>query len=53
MQHKIRSFVQDDSGATAIEYALIATFVALAIITAATSVGTNLSNTFSNVSNSL
>jgi pilus assembly protein Flp/PilA len=53
MQHKIRCFIQDDSGATAIEYALIATFVALAIITAATSVGTNLSNTFSNVSNGL
>lgn len=40
----------DDKGATAIEYGLIAALIAVAIITAVTSVGTNLGGTFNNVS---
>jgi pilus assembly protein Flp/PilA len=42
-------FLKDESGATAIEYGLIASLVAVAIITGATSLGTNLNKTFSNL----
>lgn len=47
---KIRKFLRDDSGATAIEYGLIASLIAVAAITAMTAVGTSLTSTFSNVS---
>jgi len=43
----------DDKGATAIEYGLIAALIAVAIITAVTSVGTSLNGTFGNVSTAL
>lgn len=43
-------FMKDESGATAIEYGLIAALVGVAIITAVTTLGTKLSGTFSNVS---
>lgn len=46
-------FLQDESGATAIEYGLIATGIAIAIIAAVNGVGTALSTTFNSVSNSL
>ena len=39
-------FVKDESGATAIEYGLIAALIAVAIITAATTLGTKLSSTW-------
>jgi pilus assembly protein Flp/PilA len=42
-------FVRDNSGATAIEYGLIAALIAVVIITAITTVGTNLSSTFNTV----
>ena len=42
-------FVKDESGATAIEYGLIAALISIAIITAATTLGTNISNTFDKV----
>ena len=42
-------FVRDESGATAIEYGLIAALIAVVIIGAVTSVGTNLSGTFNTV----
>ena len=38
-------FLRDQSGATAIEYGLIAALVSVAIITAVTTLGTNLSGT--------
>ena len=41
------------SGATAIEYGLIAALIAVAAITAMTSIGTKLSTTFNNVSSNL
>jgi pilus assembly protein Flp/PilA len=41
--------VKDESGVTAIEYALIAALIAVAAIAAFSLVGTNLSNTFSRV----
>lgn len=46
-------FVKDESGATAIEYGLIAALIAVAIITAATTLGGNLSALFNTISNSL
>ena len=53
MAHFLTRLVHDESGATAIEYGLIAALIAVAIITAATSVGTSLSGTFNTVSTSL
>jgi pilus assembly protein Flp/PilA len=45
--------IEDRSGVTAIEYALIAALIAVAAIAAFTLVGTNLSNTFSSVADQL
>jgi pilus assembly protein Flp/PilA len=42
-------FIKDESGATAIEYSLIAGLIGIAIITAVTSVGTEVSNSFDSV----
>jgi pilus assembly protein Flp/PilA len=42
-------FMNDDSGATAIEYGLIAALISVAIITGATTLGKNLSTQFANV----
>ena len=44
-----KQFLRDESGATAIEYGLIAALIAVVIITAVTAVGTNLSTTFNTV----
>jgi pilus assembly protein Flp/PilA len=43
---KIFAFLRDESGATAIEYGLIAALISVVIITAVTLVGTNLTATF-------
>jgi len=53
MTNLISRFVRDESGATAIEYGLIATLVAVAIITALTALGTALTATFTKVSGTL
>ncbi|MBX6322129.1 MAG: Flp family type IVb pilin [Rhodospirillaceae bacterium] len=45
----IRKFITDESGATAIEYGLIAALVAVAAIVALTNLGTELSNIFNTV----
>jgi len=50
MLKALRSFVIDESGATAIEYGLIAALIAVVIIGAVTAVGTALSTTFTTVS---
>ena len=44
----IRDFYRDDSGAAAIEYALLVALLALAIIGAVTTLGTNTNDTFTN-----
>ena len=44
-------FAKDESGATAIEYGLIAALIAVVIITAVTAVGSNLSTQFNNIAN--
>jgi len=50
MIRSIKSFVANESGATAIEYALIASLMAVALVTVLTSLGTRLSSEFSEVS---
>ena len=45
----ISRFVRDESGATAIEYGLIAALIAVVIITGVTAVGTKLSTTFNSL----
>ena len=53
MIRSINSFIADESGATAIEYALIASLMALALVTVLTTLGTRLSSQFSEVSSAL
>ena len=53
MKSIIKSFFKDESGATAIEYGLIAAGIAIAIITAVNGLGTQLSTNFVTISNSL
>jgi pilus assembly protein Flp/PilA len=53
MKNLIARFVKDESGATAIEYGLIAAGIAIAIITAVNGVGTSLSGKFNSVSTAL
>ncbi len=49
MTNLFARFVADESGATAIEYGLIAALISVAIISAATTLGTNISTTFNKV----
>lgn len=53
MTSYIKSFLKNESGATAIEYGLIAALISVAAIVAMKSVGTNLSGSFNKVSNEL
>jgi pilus assembly protein Flp/PilA len=46
-------FAKDESGATAIEYGLIATLIAVAIIVGATAVGGALNTTFQSIADTL
>jgi pilus assembly protein Flp/PilA len=50
---KLTKFLQDEKGATAIEYGLIAALIAVAAITAMGGLGNSLSNTFNKVNNNL
>jgi pilus assembly protein Flp/PilA len=49
----IKKFLCDDSGATAIEYGLIAAGIALAIIVAVNTLGTTMSDKFNSINSSL
>jgi pilus assembly protein Flp/PilA len=49
MKSLVTRFAKDESGATAIEYGLIAAGISVAIITVVQGLGTKLSNTFSNI----
>ena len=49
MNNLFARFVRDESGATAIEYGLIAALIAVVIIGAVTAVGTSLNTTFTSV----
>ena len=50
---KLEEFLKDQSGATAIEYGLIAAGIAVAIIAIVNTVGTNLNAVFKKISDSL
>ena len=49
LKNLLMSFVESESGATAIEYGLIAALISVVIIGAVTSVGTSLTTTFGSV----
>jgi len=53
MKNLFSRFLSDKSGATAIEYGLIAAGIAVVIIAAVSSVGSNLTNVFTSVAASL
>ena len=53
MTNLFSRFVRDESGATAIEYGLIAALIAVVIIGAVTSVGSSLNTTFGSVKTGL
>jgi pilus assembly protein Flp/PilA len=53
MRNLMVRFAKDESGATAIEYGLIAGLISVVIIAALTSLGTKLNAKFTSVSNAL
>jgi pilus assembly protein Flp/PilA len=53
MKTLVTRFVKDESGATAIEYGLIAAGISVAIITVVQGLGTKLNTTFSNITSKL
>ena len=53
MNRLISRFVKDESGATAIEYGLIAALIALAIVVGAGALGNSLNNQFGRISTKL
>jgi pilus assembly protein Flp/PilA len=53
MSGMIKQFLKDESGATAIEYGLIAAGISVAIITVLKGLGTKLNSTFTSVQNAL
>ena len=53
MSKFIARFAKDESGATAIEYGLIVALIAVVIIGAVTTIGTNMNTKFTTVSTSL
>ncbi len=53
MIKSVKKFVANESGATAIEYSLIASLIAVAIILSVTALGSKLQNTFNEVSTNL
>ena len=53
MLRTFKNLMQDESGATAIEYGLIAALVSVAAISALTALGTSLDGIFTTVSNQL
>jgi pilus assembly protein Flp/PilA len=53
MKNLVSRFVKDESGATAIEYGLIAAGISVAIIAVVQGLGTKLYNTFNSISTQL
>jgi pilus assembly protein Flp/PilA len=49
VRQALRRLIKDRSGVTAIEYAVIATLIAVAIVVSASVVGTNLNQTFNTI----
>jgi pilus assembly protein Flp/PilA len=50
MSNVIRNFIEEDSGADLIEYALLAGLIALAAVATLTTVGTNISGLYTKIS---
>lgn len=50
---QVKRFLQNESGATAIEYGLIAALVSVAIIAAVRTIGSRLNTTFTNIGTAL
>lgn len=53
MKNFAKTFIADESGATAIEYALLAALIAVVIIAGATVLGTSISTLFNKIANKL
>jgi pilus assembly protein Flp/PilA len=53
LKQKVQKFLSDESGATAIEYGLIAAGIALAIIAVVNGLGTNLNTQFTSINSAL
>ena len=53
MQNLMNKFVKDESGATAIEYGLIAALIAVAMIAGATAIGDQMNKKFDEVAGAL
>ena len=53
MKNLIARFANDESGATAIEYGLLAALIAVVLITALTTLGRNMSSQFSKIADSV
>jgi len=53
MLTRVRAFLRDESGSTAIEYGLIAAGISIAIIAVVNGLGTKLKTTFSSISTQL
>lgn len=53
MQNLVTRFIEDESGATAIEYGLIAALISVALIAGASALGDGINNKFTDVSNAL
>jgi pilus assembly protein Flp/PilA len=53
MKNTLKNFLTDETGATAIEYGLIAAGIALAIITVVNGLGSKLNSKFASISASL
>ena len=51
--NRVQNFISDESGVTAIEYALIASLIAVFVIAAITTVGQNVSTVFTEIGNNL
>ena len=49
MTNLVKNYINDESGATAIEYGLIAALVGVALILGATALGTSINDKFGNV----
>ena len=53
MQNLVTRFIEDESGATAIEYGLIAALISVALIAGASALGNGINNKFNDVSDEL
>lgn len=50
---KVKSFIREEEGASAVEYGLLVALIAVAIIAAVTAVGSNLASLFNTVASTL